>query len=202
MLAGADGLHKPFQHPAEDELTDVDKIAAGLAKAPMAFNTPPPITIDDTATVELRVGPNQTPEEVKKAITYPGTIQVHEVRISNRMQADISGDKAVLSITSLDPDIQAVSGQSPTNWRWLIKPLKEGKHTVAVKLYALVKIDGTPTPLKIASYDGTIVVTVTTRQQVEAFVKQNWQWLWTMIFVPAGGLWWKYRTKKEPFNDS
>lgn len=160
------------------------------------------MTIDDSATVELRVGPNQTPEEVKKAIKYPGTVEVHEVRISNRMQADISGDKTVLSITNLDPEIQAVSGQSPTNWRWLIKPLKEGKHSVAVKLYALVKIDGSPTPLKIASYDGTIVVTVTTRQQVEAFVKQNWQWLWTMIFVPAGGLWWKFRTKKEPFTDS
>ncbi|KAK42429.1 hypothetical protein BG58_03630 [Caballeronia jiangsuensis] len=168
----------------------------------MAYNAPPPLTIADTAKIELRIDPKQTESEIKKAITLPGELTVALIQISNRMQADITGDKEALTISNLDPEIQAVSGKEPTIWRWLVKPLKEGTHLVFVKLYAQVMIDGSQTPMRIGSYEGRIVVNVSPRQHVENFVQKNWQWLWTAILVPVGGFWWKRRTKKDVFNDS
>jgi hypothetical protein len=65
-------------------------------------------------------------------------------------------------------------------------------------LEAEVKIDGEVTPRLINMFDGSIAVTITPRQRVEHFAKDNWQWLWTALLVPVGG-WWKRRGKKDDF---
>ncbi|SAK98613.1 hypothetical protein AWB76_07558 [Caballeronia temeraria] len=163
----------------------------------MAFNTPPPMNIDDSAAkIELRVGPRQTPAELAKSITAPGTVQVHEVQISNRMKATLSSDADGVSITPLSPAMQAVSGQAVTTWEWSVKPKKEGRYPVHVALEAEVKIDGERTPRQIGVFDGTIAVTITGPQRLQHFVKENWKWLWTTLLAPPAAWWWKRREKK------
>jgi len=192
---------RPLPNPAI--LDAVDDVLAALPKAPMAFNTPPPMNIDDTASkVELRVGPRQSPAELAKSITAPGTVQVHEVQISNRMKSSLSGDADGLTITPLTPALQAVSGQTPTVWVWSVKPRKVGRYPIHVELEAEVKIDGEVTPRLIDVFDGAITVTITPRQRVEHFAKDNWQWLWTALLVPVGGWWWKRKSKKDEIDVS
>lgn len=176
----------------------VDKALAALPKVPMAFNTPPPMNIDDVeAKVELRIGPRQLPAELIKSITAPGTVQVHEVQISNRMKAILSGDPDGLTITPLTPALQVVSGEAPSTWIWSVKPRKAGQYPVHVELEAVVKIDGEVTPRLIDVFDGIIAVTITPGQRAGQFVKDSWQWLWTALLVPVGGWWWKRRETKK-----
>ncbi|VVD31058.1 hypothetical protein [Paraburkholderia dioscoreae] len=196
-------IGSPAEHPDIRQLDQmhlfaaVDEVLAALPKAPMAFNTPPPMNIDAAAAkVELRVGPRQSPAELVKSITAPGEVQVHEVQIANRMKASLFGDPEGLTITPLSPASQLVSRTTPSIWVWSVKPRKAGQYRVHVELEAEVKIDGEDTPRLIDVFDGTIAVTITGPQRVEHFAKDNWQWLWTALLVPAGGWWWKRREKK------
>ncbi|MDR6475162.1 hypothetical protein J2778_002656 [Paraburkholderia graminis] len=181
----------------------VDDALASLPKVPMAFNTPPPMNVDDNeAKIELRIGPSQSSAELVQSITAPGSVQVHEVQISNRMKATLFADPDGLSVTSRSPALQAVSGRAPSVWVWSVKPRKAGEYPVHVALEAEVKIDGELTPRLIDVFDGTIAVTITPRQRVEHFAKDNWQWLWTALLVPVGGWWWKGKAKKNEIDVS
>ena len=133
------------------------------------------------AYVELVVGPGQSPEELRRSITVLGELHpVHDVRVSKRMKATQYGDPDTFTITRRSPDLQPVSGKEPTLWKWAIKPVKTamaGQYPVHVELEAEVKIDGEVTPRLIDTFDGPISVTITGRQRVEHFVRDNWQWL-------------------------
>jgi hypothetical protein len=184
--------------PATTIFAAVDQAMKLLPLGAMAFNTPPPVNIDKTAKVELRVGLEQLHSELARSITVPGEIQTHDIQISNRMDAVLNvDDPDTLTITPLTPARQVVSSKAPTVWMWSIKPLKAGEHPVHLVLDAVVKIDGEVTPLNVRVFEGAIDVVITPGQRAKHFAKDNWQWLWTALLVPAGGWWWKRRENKK-----
>jgi hypothetical protein len=198
-------LSPPHHVPGPNEalLSAVDAELAKMPKAQMAFNTPPPMNIDDQpATVEVRINSRQTPSEIRRSITVPGATESHEIRISNEMRATIEGDGDGLKIMPQNSAIQAVSFQEPTVWRWSIKPLRQGTYPIHVALEAGVWLDGAITPRLINVFDGSITVTITPVQRVKHFVSDNWQWLGTALLLPAAGWWWKERKKKGEFTVS
>ncbi|MEX3917965.1 hypothetical protein AB4Y43_17235 [Paraburkholderia sp. BR10872] len=171
---------------------------AASKEAPAAFNTPPPMNIDDpSAPVQLTIAPEKTREAVAKLVEAPGIVESHDVRISSRMKATLSGAADAVAITELSPSLQAVSDEAPTTWKWTVKPLKPGKIPLHVELEAEIKVDGVVTPRLVDVYDGSMVVTVTGIQRLAEFSKDNWKWLWTAILVPITGFFWK-RKEKQP----
>jgi hypothetical protein len=184
-------------------LDAVDAVLATFPKSQMAFNTPPPIDIDGPSKeIEVRIDPKQSAAAIAKSLTVPGAVHVHEVQISNRMRAVLSGDTDGLKITALSPETQAVGLQSPTRWLWSVKPIKAGQYPVHVELDAQIKVDGVDTPRMVNVFDGSVVVTITNYQRVEHFMKENWQWICTALLIPLGGWWWKKRKDKNAFNVS
>ncbi|WP_152038144.1 hypothetical protein [Paraburkholderia hospita] len=106
--------------------------------------------------------------ELRRSITVPGQIVVHDVQVSNRMKATLTGNPA-LTITPRTPALQAVSGQVPTLWKWAIQPAKPsqaGKYPVLLALEAEVKIDDEVTPRLIDTFDGSTTETITGAQRV------------------------------------
>ncbi|MCJ0881237.1 hypothetical protein MTR11_06045 [Vibrio sp. CCB-PB317] len=176
--------------------SDVENALRSMLDAVIAYNVPEkPINIDSSHQIQLLLDLNRTVEELKQYILKQGEREGAEVKVSRIMEATLSGDK--FSITSITPDIQAISESMPTEWRWEITPKIEGKHNLHLTLVALLDINGRPTARSIKTFDRVIEVEVTGIQKITAFVSNNWQWLWATILVPVAGWIWKQRKNKS-----
>lgn len=177
-------------HPADKaspEFSDiVDRLLQKMASGAIAFNTPSELNIKDSYEIQLILSTNETIEEIKQSITEEGEREGAKIKISNRMEARLSG--YMFQITALTPEAQAISKNQKTEWKWEIQPKEEGQHKLHLTLTALLDINGHSTSRSIQTFSKTIKVNVTTPQRFETFFKNNWQWLWAAILVPVTGL--------------
>jgi hypothetical protein len=189
----------PVSLPPPEPLGDVDRLLEEMEFGTIAFNAPTNINIDDSPQIQLILSLAETMEKLKQSITEEGEKVGATIRVSDRMEARLSG--YMFQITAITPEIQAVSRRQQTEWKWEIHPKKEGKHRLHLTLTALLEIDGHSTSRAIRTFDKIIEVNVTATQKVGLFFKNNWQWLWAAILVPVAGWLWK-RKKKKPTNTS
>ena len=185
--------------PPPESLGDVDRLLEGMEFGAIAFNAPTHINIDDSPQIQLILSLAETVEKLKKSITEEGEKIGATIRVSDRMEARLSG--YMFQITAITPEIQAVSKRQQTEWKWETHPKKEGRHKLHLTLTALLEIDGQTTPRAIRTFDKIIEVNVTATQKIGLFFKNNWQWLWAAILVPVAGWLWK-RKKKQLTNAS
>ena len=175
----------------------VDQILQDMEFANVAFNTPSKLNIEDTFQVHLVLSLTDTIEQLKKAISEAGKKDgASYVRVSNRMEAKLAG--YYFRIVSITPEVQAVSKEQLTEWKWEIYPMKEGRHNLHLTLTARIEVDGYDTPREIETFSRQIEVTVTIAQKAKSFFGNNWQWLWAAIIIPIGG--WllnRWRKKKK-----
>jgi hypothetical protein len=189
----------PVSLPPPEPLGDVDRLLEEMEFGTIAFNAPTNINIDDSPQIQLILSLAETVEKLKQSITEEGEKVGATIRVSDRMEARLSG--YMFQITAITPEIQAVSRRQQTEWKWEIHPKKEGKHRLHLTLTALLEIDGHSTSRAIRTFDKIIEVNVTATQKVGLFFKNNWQWLWAAILVPVAGWLWK-RKKKRLTNTS
>ena len=177
------------------EITPIDKVDGALRKLEfgnIAFNAPTSVKIQDTADIQLILSLAIPQDELKKMIMAEGAVNSARTQVSDRMQAHLSSSG--FTITAVSPEVQAVSRQEATKWEWNIKPNSEGKQHLNLTLSALLNIDGESTPRVIQTFDKTIEVTIPPKSEIFTFLKENWQWLWTTIFIPLGA--WLLRKKQ------
>jgi len=174
---------------------DVDKLLEEMEFGTIAFNAPTEINIDDAAQIQLLLSLAETVEALKRSISSEGEKVGATIRVSDRMEARLSG--YMFQITAITPEIQAVSQSQRTEWKWEVHPKKPGKHRLHLTLTALLQIDGHSTPRTIETFDKTMEVNVRATQRIALFFKNNWQWLWAAILAPLAGWLWK-RRKEQP----
>ncbi len=162
----------------------VDDLLKQMALAPMAFNVPPKMKLDEIAEVELVVGPSQNIHDLIASLNK-STAQGAIVRITDRMEAKLSGDG--FAVTPETPELRAVSLKELTRWNWEVKALKPGRHWLHLSLSAIIALEGQPIPGSVKTFDKGVEVEVTVPQWILAFARSNWQWLWTVAVVPFGG---------------
>ena len=201
LLLTQNDMSPPDQYPIPSivrtslpPLANVDELLKKMEFGAVTFNSPKDMNINDSHQIQLLLSVAETTEKLKKAITEEGERIGANIRVSNRMEARLSGYS--FNITATTPEIQAVSKDSRTEWRWEIHPKKQGDHRLHLTLTALLEIDGKSTPRAIRTFSKTIEVNVTATQKIEIFVKNNWQWLWAVILVPFVGWLWKRKKKK------
>lgn len=100
------------------------------------------------------------------------------------------------SIVELSPSQQALA-TTDTEWRWQITPTKPGKRTVYISANALVRVDAQQAERNIKTYDTEILIDVTTRQRLDDWIVQHWQWAWTALLLPILALVRKWLPKKK-----
>lgn len=196
--AASDSLLPPPPPPTNNDsmLATVDHVLESLGKANIAFNVPEKLNIKQTAQIELLLSPGESVEQLRNAIKATGGREGATIRISNRMEARLTG--AAFQITAITPEEQAVGSIERVNWKWDVTPTTSGQHPLHLTLSALVLVDGNTTRRAIQTFDKTIIVNVTPTQLVENFVKNNWQWLWATILLPiAGGIWKRRKSKND-----
>ncbi len=185
--------------PKEDPLQAIDRILERMELGNIAFNTPKTINLHDSAFIHLVLGVERTIEDIKRMIEEEGEKVGASVRVSNRMEARLSGRN--FEITAINPEVQAVARREVTEWKWGITPTAHGKQNLHLTLSALLSIEGESTPRVIRTFDRIIIVEVTIGQQAKVFIKNNWQWLWAAVLVPLVGWIWKRKKRKKEKKD-
>lgn len=176
----------------------VDMLLNNLKFGSIAFNVPANVNIEDSFQIQLILSLAADSEKLKLSIIEEGEKEGATVKVSNRMEARLTGAK--FQIATITPEIQAVSEISETVWRWEIFPKEEGKHKLHLAMLAFVEIDGNNTPRTVTTFHKIIIVDVTTKQKLWYFFKNNWQWLWIAILVPIATGLWKRRKNKNISN--
>jgi hypothetical protein len=199
---GGSGTSAAPGHPvggtgrAPASATDVDALLARMEFGNIAFNVPQELNVKETALIQLLLSATTALDELQRELTAPGTGVGAHVKISERMEARLTGPE--FDITTITPETQAVSRQVNTEWKWEIKPRRVGTHALHLTLSALVTVDGETTPRTIKTFDRDIVIEITPAQRAAAFIAANWQWLWAAILVPLATWWWKRRASRAP----
>ena len=186
----------PPPPPPQDNL---DRLLGEMKFGTVAFNAPTNINIDDSPQIQLILSLAETIEQLKQSITEEGEKVGASIKVSDEMEARLSG--YMFEITAITSEIQAVSSSQQTQWKWEIHPREEGSHQLHLTLTALLEINGHSTPRTIRTFSQFIEVNVTATQKIGLFWENNWKWLWAAILAPIAGWLWK-RKKKQPTNTS
>ena len=196
MLGGREstGPLPNIKSPPPPPPNNVDRLLDEMEFGTIAFNAPTNINIGDSPQIQLILSLSEAMDELKQSITEEGEKMGATIRISDRMEARLSG--YMFQITAITPETQAVSKIQRTEWKWEIHPKEEGQHKLHLTLTALLEIDGHSTTRAIRTFSKNIKVNVTATQKIMIFFKSNWQWLWAAILVPVAGWLWKRRKKQ------
>jgi hypothetical protein len=168
---------------------NIDNLLNEMEFAALAFNAPATINIDDSPQIQLILSLSETIDVIKQSIIEEGERIGATIKVSNRMEARLSG--YMFQISAITPETQAISKSQRTEWKWEIYPKEVGQHRLHLTLTALLEIDGHSTPRAIRTFNKIINVNVTTAQKFGMFFKNNWQWLWAAILIPVAGWLWK-----------
>jgi hypothetical protein len=187
---------KPNNNSIYEE--SVDELLEKMEFGAIAFNVPTNINIDSSHQIQLKLSIAETVEALKQSITDEGRKYGTTIKVSDRMEARLSG--YMFDITAISDEVQAVSKSEQTSWKWEIHPKKEGKHKLHLTLTALLEVDGYSTPRTIRTFDRLIVIDVSFTQKIRLFFNNNWQWLWATILVPIAGWLWKRSKKNQGSN--
>lgn len=169
-----------------------------LAKLPVgraAFNSPETMHLGETRTIRLLLSLDKSIEELTKELRTSERIESGEVAVADRVEARLTGQG--FGILAVTPEIQAVSAQQPTEWKWDIEAKAAGEQQLHLTIGTTVAVRGTQTPRTLRTFDRTITVSVLWTTRVQDFIAGNWQWLWVTIVAPAAGWWWQRQRKKK-----
>lgn len=164
----------------------LDGILEKLDWGNIAFNAPDSMRLKRPAVIQLLLSTRETAESLQAQLKAVGSRESARVQVSDRMEARLTGHG--FDIVAITPEIQAVSRQQNTEWKWDIKPTDAGKQHLHLTLSAILQVDGEKTSRTIRTFDRDIEVNVTWPERFSAFVGSYWQWLWTAVLVPVG-LW-------------
>ena len=173
----------------------VDQSLRELNWGNIAFNAPATMRYAQPQLVELLLSPALSVADLQARLQQGVSAVSAHVRISNRMEAQVAGRG--FTIQALTPDLQAVTSQAITRWKWEVTPTEQGPQTLHFALSAYIDVAGRDVPLVVRTFDREIQVEITLPQLVSGFVHKNWQWLWAAIVVPIAGYYWKHRKKRR-----
>lgn len=175
--------------PPEVGMLEAAKAQAeeGLKKAEVAFNKPKSMRLGDTVPVQLRLSRSSAADALKKGITGPGSVEVAEILVSRLVVARLAGAGFDVKAGVGSDRPQAVKADGVNYWEWDVTALAPGKHELHLTVSSIVRVEGTEAEDQILSLDEPIDIEVTWSQRVSGFLGSNWQWLWTVVVIPAGG---------------
>lgn len=159
--------------PLEDPGTPIDKALKKLDWGHIAFNTPPAIEYGETKTIHLLLSPTLSLDELEKRVTEGGPLEGYRIKIANKMEANLIGE--AFEISHITPNVQPISIEEPTEWKWDIRPKRTGSQRLHLSLNAIVEVEAKELSRSIRVFDRTISVAVSSRQSAYWWAKDNWE---------------------------
>lgn len=196
----APSINIPSSPVALEPVVDLDKLLGEMELGNIAYNAPTNINIDDTPQIELLISFTDTVEQLKDSIIKEGEKRGVTIKVSNRVNAHLSGK--MFDITPITPEEQATSKSQQTQWLWEIDPKEVGKYKLYLTITALVEIDGKTTNRAIDKpFEDIIEVDITNSQRLNIFWDNNWQWIIATFFSICIAIWTLYKYFKKPVSN-
>ena len=77
--------------------------------------------------------------------------------------------------------------ENNTTWEWSVRPEEKGRHTLKLRLYTIVNIEGSSAPLEVKTFEREIPVEVSVPEMLMSYAKNNIQLVWLVLVVPIAG---------------
>lgn len=181
--------------PPPTSVEIVDQAVRDLDWGNIAFNAPDTMKYAESQPVELVLSPSLSVADLEALLEQKVGAESARIHVSNRMEAHLTGRG--FAIEAQAPDLQAVTSEQITRWKWQVTPTEYGRRTLHLALSAHIDVSGSDAPLVVRTFEREIQVHITVPQRVAGFIQGNWQWLWAAIVVPIAGYVWT-RGKKRP----
>lgn len=180
----------------------VDRALAKLQWQQLSFSAPDKMELGSTGSVELAIGGGKSQSELAELLDSAAKRDGQKVRIADRMEAHLSSES--FHITATTPDEQVVSTKEVTMWKWRIKAIELGSHTLSLSLNALLTIDGKNSTKSVKTFSKDISVQVTSMPGVWAFVDTYRVYVggfFTVVLIPLFVYFLKGRKSKKNTSD-
>ena len=164
----------------------LEKALGRLRPASVAFNTPTTLRLGESTEIQLLLSIREPLARLEKQIAEIGEIEGATVRVSDDMEARLTGPG--FEIEAISDPRQLVVESETTGWKWEIEATETGRHRLHLTLTAFIAVDGERRARTVQTFERTLVIDVTWTSRISGFVDDNWQWLWSAILVPVG-LW-------------
>ena len=162
----------------------------------IAFGAPQQMGYGETKQAAVLLSKAKSISELEQGLRETGIVRGHTIKVADVMEAHLSGN--AFEILSVTPDVQPISGRDTTEWKWDIKPKDFGNLPLHLSVNAKLLVDGQERTRAIRTFDETVFVKITWPLSAIIFVRNNWQWLWTALVIPAvGWVWHRNRSGKK-----
>jgi hypothetical protein len=140
---------------------------------------------------ELVLSLSASQAELESQLADRTSAQSAKIQVSAEMEAELVGTG--ITVRPLDHASQLISPDKTTRWQWELIAEKPGTGVLQLKMYVHIKISGSEKVHKLETFVRTIHVKITPLQALADFFGDNWQWLWSVLLVPAAGYLWQRR---------
>lgn len=185
----------PSMNPSVTAIIVDDEAVKSLEWGNIIFNTPTEIQFEEPKIIELLLSPRKTVQELQAELNQQGELESAQVQISNRMEANLHGQS--FGIKPLVPEVQPVSHEKTTRWKWEVTPTKYGTQSLHLALLAIINVWNQKEQFVIQTYDKKIEVKIFLTQRISKFIANNWQWLWAAILAPVVTFLWERSKSKR-----
>lgn len=170
-----------------------DDILAQLYEASIAFDVPSFTWINSPVVGNLIISFDKTVDclidEIGTETASGERIQVSRIIVATMRSSGFE-------ITSITPERQALSLTRDTRWKWELKPIAEGSHTVRLSIVAVVIVDDYRTEHHLRTFTHEIEVEVSKRDRYSSWFYNNWQWIVSTLLIPIIIFCWRRRKEK------
>lgn len=185
--------------PSIQEATE--QVSQQLFKTSAAISGDTQGNIDDTLEIRLTLDPSLERQQLESKLREENpnaTVVTVDTKISALAWPElIAPDFDVVPSVAAE---QAVILEGPTDWLWRLKPKYGGEFTVIVDLYAVVYVGDQKTKRKYRTLRQEVTVVVPPVPwyvSAQVWINQRWEWLWSVILIPALSLIWSKIKKKK-----
>lgn len=170
------------QSPFVNHITIIDQ----LSWSSFGYTVPKTANIEDDIEVTMLMNPSVSVEKIKDMLPE-GDKTTTKIQISRTVKATLtSKDFAITPITS---EKQAIISDDTTTWKWSLVPYGAGPNKIVkITVSAIIFVDGEKTERYLDTYQETINIKVTPIQRVSTWLSEYWQWAWSALLIPIGGL--------------
>ena len=185
-------MPKPIQpepvRVAPKSATEARKPIAQLQEGRVAWNTPPTMTMGQSADVELRVtlDPERF-EGLAKRVQSAGVMTTEKADLSKDLIATLVSTK--FDVAPGGPQPQQVLEGRDAIWKWVISPKEPGNQMLLLSIESKLEGGLTNEPFTRAIFVNALPPPLppTLLQEMVNFVVTNWDKLLTIVLIPIGG---------------
>jgi hypothetical protein len=195
-------LASPLSTSTATDVSNFDGIENTFRTAQAAFVIPEEMVAGRSSHVHLDLSFQKTLAELQQDLQLQldgpnDIVRTAFIRSSSIAQARLTGQD--FEITAITPEEQPVDSKT-TTWEWEVRPKSSGSYPLHLSIDAVVTIGPNSLRKTVQTLERLVVVHVSIYQSARQFVSGNWQWLWTTVAAPIGGvMWamWRRKTKRK-----